>query len=243
MSENKGVAVAAVLAAVFGAAGVIGAGYYGFGELRASLTASHAETRSVIVDLQTETIEEIRKLGDGGVASDESGGAITTSLDALAVELKAVRSEQQSIVERLGTLSAPEPAEQVTVTVPSDRIVRKIYFPLAVSKGDGIDKQIDAAIPDLRMFMAEKSCQTTVSGYSDTIGNDSANLNISRERAKYVAGKLREHDLDVADVEGWGERRLEVHTGDGVKHDQNRRVEISVSCTEGDMVSGTTETS
>jgi len=243
MSESKSAAVAAVVAAIFGAAGVIGAGYYGFGELRSMLASSHAETRGVIVELQTETLEEIRKLESGGIGSGEGAGAVSASLDALASELKAVRMEQQTIADKLSALSNSEHDMPETVVVPGDHYAREIYFPLAVYKGEEIDKQIDDALPDIRGFMGDKACTATVSGYSDTIGNDSANLNISRERAQYVADKLKDQGIEIGDVTGWGERRLEIHTGDGVMMDKNRRVEIAVECAKEPMATTGGETS
>jgi outer membrane protein OmpA-like peptidoglycan-associated protein len=83
-------------------------------------------------------------------------------------------------------------------------------------------------------------CKITVSGYSDTSGSDQQNLDLSKQRAKLVADRLRsEFDhgglsrsgvKQIDEVESWGERRLAFWTNDEVNELRNRRVEITVGC-------------
>nr|WP_241744430.1 OmpA family protein [Cellulosimicrobium arenosum] len=70
----------------------------------------------------------------------------------------------------------------------------------------------------------------TVEGYTDSVGSDEDNLDLSRRRAQSVADAVAaaRPDLDLT-VEGYGETRLAVpESGDDVAEDraQNRRVEL-----------------
>lgn len=237
MSEKSGSSIAVVFASVFSAAAIIGAGYYGFGELRKALQTQQSETRNVIVELQTETLDEIKKINAGGsnasagnaALSSDQGDAILSSLGNLASSLEAVQKQQETLTMQL---SMSEEAEEIVApTVIGDVHRATVLFPLAVAKGEEIDKQIAGIVPGLTSFQGERTCVANVSGYSDTIGSDSANVNISRKRAKYVAAKLEQDGFEIGNITGWGERQLSVLTADGVHHDQNRRVVVELSCT------------
>lgn len=76
-----------------------------------------------------------------------------------------------------------------------------------------------------------KTEQTTtidVSGYTDTSGTPDYNMGLSWRRAKAVAAQLVTDGVPASEIEtqGYGETRLLVPTGPGVREPQNRRVEI-----------------
>jgi OmpA-OmpF porin, OOP family len=76
-----------------------------------------------------------------------------------------------------------------------------------------------------------KTEQTTtidVSGYTDTSGTPDYNMSLSWRRAKAVASQLVTDGVPESEIEtqGYGETRLLVPTGPGVREPQNRRVEI-----------------
>jgi hypothetical protein len=60
MSDKSASTGKFVLAAVIVLAGMVPAGYVAFDFLRKELKSHQAETRSVVMDLQTQTVEEIR---------------------------------------------------------------------------------------------------------------------------------------------------------------------------------------
>ena len=67
-----------------------------------------------------------------------------------------------------------------------------------------------------------------VNGYTDTSGTPQYNLGLSVRRANAVAAELARDGVprNVMDIHGFGDTRLLVPTGPGVREPQNRRVEI-----------------
>jgi outer membrane protein OmpA-like peptidoglycan-associated protein len=78
---------------------------------------------------------------------------------------------------------------------------------------------------------ASTHVQTTrieVDGYTDTSGTPKYNQGLSLRRADAVAAELVQDGVARAaiSVRGFGETKLLVQTGPGVREPQNRRVEI-----------------
>jgi OOP family OmpA-OmpF porin len=67
-----------------------------------------------------------------------------------------------------------------------------------------------------------------VEGFTDTSGAHDANMVLSQARAEHVADVLVRHGVRPARItaRGYGETRLAVKTGDGVREPRNRRVVI-----------------
>ena len=67
-----------------------------------------------------------------------------------------------------------------------------------------------------------------VNGYTDTSGPPAYNQGLSMRRAQAVAGELVRDGVPQGSIsiQGFGETRLLVQTGPGVREPQNRRVEI-----------------
>lgn len=70
----------------------------------------------------------------------------------------------------------------------------------------------------------------TISGHTDSVGNDKYNDKLSQKRAELIAGMIRNHgtELRALDIEYYGERKLLVQTADNKSEIRNRRVEITV---------------
>lgn len=72
----------------------------------------------------------------------------------------------------------------------------------------------------------------TVSGHTDRAGSESYNLALSEKRADAVYDKIVEYVKSLDSIEtsvfGFGESDPAVETEDGVKHPENRRVEIII---------------
>jgi len=114
--------------------------------------------------------------------------------------------------------------------MPEAEVTRTFYFPLGVAKGPKIDTQVANVLPGLTKHAGKRQCRTDVSGFSDTLGNDGANLKLSQRRADYVAARLKAGGIAIGNVQGWGERRLKIHTFDGADNEKNRRVVIEMNC-------------
>jgi len=241
MSEKGNATGKFVLAAVIVLAGVLPAGYVAVDFLRKDLRAHQAETKTVVMELQTQTVEEIRasasKTTDALKSMSVSGGGSETLASDMN-ELKRVTgellAEQKAINQGLSKLLQEAAAEPATANAVAPEIEatfsQSIYFGLGKAHGPAVDKQVAAALPDMRKHLAAGPCQIDVTGFADTVGNDLSNLKLSRARADYVAQRLRAAKLDIYSVEAWGERRLKVHTYDGVKNENNRRADIDMHC-------------
>jgi hypothetical protein len=74
------------------------------------------------------------------------------------------------------------------------------------------------------------SSRITVTGYTDTSGSPSYNLELSQRRAEVVAEELERNGVPATNIVtvGRGEENLLVATGDGVREPRNRRVEVVV---------------
>ena len=69
-----------------------------------------------------------------------------------------------------------------------------------------------------------------VQGFADTSGTRDDNMVVSQARAEKVASVLVRHGISAGRIlaRGYGEERLAVRTGDGVRDQRNRRVVIRI---------------
>lgn len=69
-----------------------------------------------------------------------------------------------------------------------------------------------------------------IAGHTDTVGSDSDNLTLSRNRARAIAAYLRQHGLKLPIYFiGYGERQLRVKTADNSDEPRNRRVDYTLA--------------
>lgn len=130
-------------------------------------------------------------------------------------------------------LAPPKVAEaepKLVTTVASQEIAREVVFfdfdkasisPQEVAKID----QFAAKMRDI------KGAELVIVGHADTSGPSDYNQKLSDMRARTVADKLisegmNVRELDDMKVEAEGETKPAVITGDGVREERNRRVEI-----------------
>jgi outer membrane protein OmpA-like peptidoglycan-associated protein len=75
-----------------------------------------------------------------------------------------------------------------------------------------------------------RRARVEVEGFTDTSGTHEHNMTLSQARAERVADILVRHGVAAERVlaRGYGETRLAVQTGDGVKESRNRRVVIRI---------------
>ncbi|MGJ3258718.1 MAG: OmpA family protein [Rhodospirillales bacterium] len=240
MAEKSSAIGKSILSAAIVAAILLPAGYVAFDFIRKDMKAQQSETRSVVMEIQTATVEEIRAGAEKtqqALSNVQGGGGeqLAADMTALKQVTEQILAEQKAISENLsrvmkmetGIAEAKAPAAE---EAPPADFEATIYFGIGKASGSNADTQIAEALPRIRDMLAKGACRTGVTGFADTVGNDLANLKLSRARADYVAGKLRKAGLEVDSVEAWGERRLKVHTYDGVKNENNRRAEIEMHC-------------
>jgi len=227
-----------ILSAVIVAAILLPAGYVAFDFMRKDMQAHQAETRSVVMDIQSATVSEIRAGAEKTAEAIKSAGGgsneqLAADMNALKQTTEQILAEQKTISENLSKVLKAEKeiakAQPEKEGPPAD-FEETVYFGIGKSSGTGVDTQIAKILPAMKKMLSKGACRTDVTGFADTLGGDLSNLKLSRARADYVAEKLRKAGIDVYSVEAWGERRLKVHTYDGVKNENNRRADIEMHC-------------
>lgn len=212
-------------------------GYFGFTQLDQRISSQQEEIKSVVIELKSEALSEIKTVSEQVAKDLKSGGGgdnamVSAEISALAARLDELRAEQQKLTQLVAPI-AENSAKSATMVAPGsrdDRLNLTVYFPLGKIQGPMIDKQVAAIIPQIADYAKVGDCKSNVLGFSDTLGGDKANLALSEKRAQHVASLLRKQDIPVGNVKGWGERWLDVHTVDGVKNEKNRRVVIETHC-------------
>ncbi|SJM90561.1 OmpA/MotB domain-containing protein [Crenothrix polyspora] len=127
--------------------------------------------------------------------------------------------DSTKIQDMFGTALANEPAPPLHYS---------IYF-----KSGSAELLPDSKPLLMTMFKAiqeRKSCDISVIGHSDRVGDNGTNKGISLKRAESVANVLKTIGLsgDCLDVRYYGENDPVVPTADNVAEPRNRRVEIEV---------------
>jgi outer membrane protein OmpA-like peptidoglycan-associated protein len=160
-------------------------------------------------------------------ATDSSLAAIGKSIVALKATAAAQKAEKAVAVAR-----SPEPrAPEITSSIP---IAQPLIVRFGAAGRTNLDAQTSKVIANIKTIVKDRpGCTISVAGYTDTLGRDDVNLDVSKERADAVAAKLKTafagQKVQIDSV-GWGERQLKVWTPDGRREIANRRVAISVDC-------------
>lgn len=227
-----------ILSAVIVAAILLPTGYVAFDFIRKDMKAQQSETRSVVMDIQSATVSEIRAGADKTAeaiknAGGGDGAQLSADMTALKQVTEQILAEQKAISENLSKILKTE--QQMASTSaeqegPPADFEETVYFGIGKAAGSDVDTQVAKILPAMKKMLAKGPCRTNVTGFADTLGGDLSNLKLSRARADYVAERLRKSGVDVYSVEAWGERRLKVHTYDGVKNENNRRADIEMHC-------------
>jgi len=79
-----------------------------------------------------------------------------------------------------------------------------------------------------RVLRRHRQNYVYVNGYTDTVGDPQANLQLSQQRADAVADALEQYGVEDSRIEtkGYGEQHLRVPTPNNTPEPRNRRVEI-----------------
>jgi outer membrane protein W len=127
-----------------------------------------------------------------------------------------------------GVVPPPPPPAQVAIPAPAPTRSYLVFFDWDKATLTDRARQIikEAADNSTRV----QYTRIEVNGYTDTSGTPKYNQGLSVRRAEAVAAELVRNGVPktAINIQGFGDTRLLVPTGPGVREPQNRRVEIVV---------------
>ncbi len=165
------------------------------------------------------------KIGRVSVAT-KAGSALLThaneSTSAIKTDEQPSQREllpQKKINDIFGATLAKEPA-------PPEHF--RLYF--ASGSADLAGQTSDELAKAKASMQTRKSCDMSVIGHSDTVGDNSTNRGLSLKRAENVANALRNSGVtaNCFDIRYYGENDPLVPTADNVDEPRNRRVEVEI---------------
>lgn len=163
--------------------------------------------------------ERTRGAGESGLATARDAQQVARNVvDLIKIELPP-------IIAAAPRSAAPEPASELVLH-------RSIPFAKVGSEGSPEIRRMIADIRgELQRLTAGRTCAIAVDGHTDTRGSETANLELSEKRAKFVAEAIKaEFGATTVTATGWGERRLKVMTADATDELENRRVDVTLTC-------------
>jgi len=158
---------------------------------------------------------------------DQALSAVETRLAAVVGEGGgSVQTQVGEIRKVLADIDNKLPVE----TRPQLEATMSVYFDIGTTDDGGTLE--DLVIPEIgRLARGRTECNLLVAGNADTLGPDSANYELARERTDAVVEKLKAAFAGLPiEEKSWGERHLAVLTGNGIDELLNRRVDISLRC-------------
>jgi len=162
--------------------------------------------RKICGDQPVRTVDSARALRDG---SDPA---------TLVFQCGAAPAEAASAAE-----PAPAPAAVEHVNLAGDALFATSLATLTPAARASLDKLLSER--EDRTYK-----QVTVTGHTDSVGNDAANLTLSKRRAEAVAGYLKAHGLNAqtVSVSGRGSADPVASNATAEGRASNRRVDISL---------------
>jgi flagellar motor protein MotB len=197
-----------------------------------ALTLCVAVVAAQIWQWRQETREEMQALR-ASVLTEDGFRSIAGNLPA-GGSSSLPRAVVDLIKIELPPLLVPMAAPMPILVEPVEDLVLRRTVTFARTGADGgaeIRRTIDGLRKELLIAAAGRDCAVAVDGHTDTRGSDTANLDLSEKRARFVADAIKgEFGSGAITVAGWGERRLKTLTPDGIDEIENRRVEITLTC-------------
>jgi outer membrane protein OmpA-like peptidoglycan-associated protein len=129
------------------------------------------------------------------------------------------------------TLSEQEVQSMFAKTLAKEPIPparHRLYFGMGDTQlNPESEHEIDSIIADIN---TRKSCDLSVIGHSDRVGDNNSNRGISMQRAENVAAALVAKGMaeNCFDIRYYGENDPAVPTEDEVAEPKNRRVEVEI---------------
>ena len=176
-------------------------------------------TTVVLVPDPDGKVGQVSLTTDGGTTLLSQANESTEAAKADAPpSAKQVMSEKE-INALFGATLANEPT-------PPKRY--RLYFATGTAN---LTEDALSEIPKIAATVRERqSCDLSVIGHSDRVGDNASNKSISLQRAENVATVLKEQGLDggCMDIRYYGENDPAVPTADNVAEERNRRVEVEI---------------
>lgn len=153
----------------------------------------------------------------GSVVVDKPGEAAVVT-DASMPPSKPKELSKSQMEHLFGTLASSSKKDEPRKFV--------LYF-------DGLQilPSSQAQLQQLLDFVAKKKGEyVEISGYTDTVGKKQFNYQLGLKRANKVADLISKVDSDAVKIviKSYGESALAIPTGDNVREDRNKRVEVFV---------------
>lgn len=163
----------------------------------------------------------------GKVSVNTEAGSTVLSNANESVEAISAKKKPANPV----TLSDKEIREMFAETLakePSPPLRSRLYFDTGTAN---ITPESQADFSKIvTAIQARQSCDISVIGHSDTVGDNKVNQPLSLQRAENVAKELTSRGIQekCMDIRYYGENDLAVPTPDNVAEAKNRRVEVEV---------------
>lgn len=141
-------------------------------------------------------------------------------------------SDPATLVFQCG--AAPAEAASAAEPTPAPAAVEHVNLAGDALFATGLATLTPAARASLDKLLSEREDRTytqiTVTGHTDSVGNDAANLALSKRRAETVAGYLKAHGLNAqtVSVSGRGSADPVASNATAEGRASNRRVDISL---------------
>nr|WP_249180335.1 OmpA family protein [Burkholderia ambifaria] len=141
-------------------------------------------------------------------------------------------SDPATLVFQCG--AAPAEAASAAEPTPAPAAVEHVNLAGDALFATGLATLTQAARASLDKLLSEREdrtyTQATVTGHTDSVGNDAANLALSKRRAETVAGYLKAHGLNAqtVSVSGRGSADPVASNATAEGRASNRRVDISL---------------
>ncbi len=169
--------------------------------------------------------EEDGTVGRISVANAQGSQVVSQAYQATGMNRpdEAPRAPQRISPQRVKSLFGKVLAAQ---PLPPKHFI--LYFEPGSTELTGASRELLAEVQ--QTIARRQSVDSSVVGHSDTVGDATFNLKLSRHRAKEVAQLLVDRGIPPENLEvtSHGEKNLLVPTEDNVAEPRNRRVEITV---------------
>ena len=173
-------------------------------------------------------VEGLSATAEGRLMGVAIGGASYGGDNGLSVKVGDQTNVSALVGLRYAFNVAPPPPPPAPVVAPAPAPARTYLVFFDWDKADLTEraKQIiaEAAANSAKVQVT----RIEVSGFADRTGSAAYNLTLSRRRAENVAAQLVKDGVkkDLIEIFAFGDTKLLVPTGPGVREPQNRRVEI-----------------
>jgi len=143
-------------------------------------------------------------------------------------------SDPATLVFQCGAAPAEAAAAAEPTPAPAPAAVEHVNLAGDALFATGLATLTPAARASLDKLLSEREdrtyTQVTVTGHTDSVGNDAANLALSKRRAETVAGYLKAHGLNAqtVSVSGRGSADPVASNATAEGRASNRRVDISL---------------